>query len=76
MIIKKTKKLLFTGVISLIILGCGSSPEYTSAKLYIKNTTVQSMYVTTNASLPDRVENFAKTIICLLYTSPSPRDRG
>ena len=37
MIIKKTKKLLFTGVISLIILGCGSSPEYTSAKLYIKN---------------------------------------
>ena len=35
------------------------------AKLYIKNTTVQSMYVTTNASLPDRVENFAKTIIDL-----------
>ena len=35
------------------------------AKLYIKNTTVQSIYVTTNASLPDRVENFAKTIIDL-----------
>ena len=33
------------------------------AKLYIKNTTVQSMYVTTNASLPDRVESFAKNII-------------
>jgi len=32
------------------------------AKKYIKNTTVQSMYITTNASLPDRVENFARTI--------------
>ena len=32
------------------------------AKLYIKNTTVQSIYVTTNASLPDRVESFAKEI--------------
>ena len=30
-------------------------------KLYIKNTSVQSMYITTNASLPDRVEDFAKT---------------
>ena len=28
----------------------------------MKNTTIQSIYVTTNASLPDRVENFAKTI--------------
>lgn len=33
------------------------------AKLYIKNTTIQSIYITTNASLPDRVEDFAKTII-------------
>ena len=33
------------------------------AKLYIKNTNIQSIYVTTNASLPDRVENFARTII-------------
>ena len=33
------------------------------AKLYIKNTTIQSIYVTTNASLPDRIENFAKNII-------------
>ena len=32
------------------------------AKLYVKNTTVQSIYVTTNASLPERIENFAKTI--------------
>ena len=32
------------------------------AKLYIKNTTIQSIYVTTNASLPDRVADFAKTI--------------
>tara|TARA_B100000029_G_scaffold223166_1_gene221100 strand:- start:1744 stop:2847 length:1104 start_codon:yes stop_codon:yes gene_type:complete len=32
------------------------------AKLYIQNTTVQSIYVTTNASLPDRVEEFAKEI--------------
>ena len=35
------------------------------AKLYIKNTNIQSIYVTTNASLPDRVENFAKAIIYL-----------
>ena len=35
------------------------------AKLYIKNTSIQSIYVTTNASLPDRVEDFAKTIIHL-----------
>jgi MoaA/NifB/PqqE/SkfB family radical SAM enzyme len=33
------------------------------AKLYLKNTTVQSIYITTNASLPDRVENLANTII-------------
>ena len=32
------------------------------AKLYIKNTNIQSIYVTTNASLPNRVEDFAKTI--------------
>ena len=32
------------------------------AKIYLKNTKIQSMYITTNASLPDRIENFAKTI--------------
>ena len=32
------------------------------AKLYITNTTVQSIYITTNGSLPDRVVNFAKEI--------------
>ena len=32
------------------------------AKLYIRNSTVQSIYVTTNASLPDRVENFVKEV--------------
>ena len=32
------------------------------AKLYLKNTTVQSIYITTNASLPDRIETFAKNI--------------
>jgi radical SAM protein with 4Fe4S-binding SPASM domain len=33
------------------------------AKLYLDNTPVQSIYITTNGSLPDRVENFAKEII-------------
>jgi MoaA/NifB/PqqE/SkfB family radical SAM enzyme len=33
------------------------------AKLYIKNTTIQSIYITTNASLPERVESFAESII-------------
>lgn len=32
------------------------------AKLYIKNTTIQSIYITTNGSLPDRIINFAKEI--------------
>ena len=32
------------------------------AKLYIKNSTIQSICVTTNASLPDRIENFIKEI--------------
>ncbi len=32
------------------------------AKLYIMNSTVQSIYITTNASLPDRVEEFATEI--------------
>ena len=32
------------------------------ANLYIKNSTIQSIYVTTNASLPDRIENFIKEI--------------
>ena len=32
------------------------------AKLYIDNTTIQSIYVTTNASLPDRIANFAEVI--------------
>ena len=32
------------------------------AKLYIQNSTIQSIYVTTNASLPERVEAFAKEI--------------
>ena len=35
------------------------------AKLYIKNTTIQSIYITTNASLPDRIENFVKEIASL-----------
>ena len=35
------------------------------AKLYIKNTTIQSIYITTNASLPDRIENFVKEITSL-----------
>ena len=32
------------------------------AKLYINNTNIQSIYITTNASLPDRIEDFTKTI--------------
>ena len=32
------------------------------AKLYILNSTIQSMYITTNASLPDRIENFVNQI--------------
>ena len=32
------------------------------AKKYLTNSTVQSIYVTTNASLPDRVKNFAEEI--------------
>jgi radical SAM protein with 4Fe4S-binding SPASM domain len=32
------------------------------AKCYIVNSTVQSIYITTNGSLPDRIEKFAKEI--------------
>jgi len=32
------------------------------AKLYIQNTTIQSIFITTNGSLPDRVESFVKEI--------------
>ena len=32
------------------------------AKLYIKNTSIQSIYVTTNGSLPDRIKLFAEEI--------------
>ena len=32
------------------------------AKKYLVNTTIQSIYVTTNASLPDRIKNFAKEV--------------
>ena len=32
------------------------------AKKYLTNSTVQSIYVTTNASLPDRIKNFAEEI--------------
>ena len=32
------------------------------AKLYIRNTTIQSIYITTNGSLPDRVKNFVEEI--------------
>ena len=32
------------------------------AKLYIKNSTIQSIYITTNGSLPKRVESFAREI--------------
>ena len=32
------------------------------AKLYIRNTTIQSIYITTNASLPDRIDKFVDEI--------------
>jgi radical SAM protein with 4Fe4S-binding SPASM domain len=32
------------------------------AELYIQNTSIQSIYITTNASLPDRIEKFANNI--------------
>ena len=32
------------------------------AKLYLKNSTIQSIYVTTNASLPDRIKLFAEEL--------------
>ena len=32
------------------------------AKKYLVNTTIQSIYVTTNASLPDRVKNLQKRL--------------
>ena len=32
------------------------------AKKYLTNSTIQSIYITTNASLPDRIKNFAEEI--------------
>ena len=32
------------------------------AKAYLKNSTIQSIYITTNASLPERIKNFAEEI--------------
>jgi len=32
------------------------------AKAYLENSTIQSIYITTNASLPDRIEKFAEEI--------------
>jgi radical SAM protein with 4Fe4S-binding SPASM domain len=32
------------------------------AKAYLKNSTIQSIYITTNASLPDRVKQFAEEV--------------
>ena len=32
------------------------------AKKYLLNTTIQSIYITTNASLPDRIKKFAEEI--------------
>ena len=32
------------------------------AELYIKNTSIESIYITTNASLPERIEKFARNI--------------
>ena len=32
------------------------------AELYIENTSIQSIYITTNASLPERIEKFANNI--------------
>ena len=32
------------------------------AKMYLTNTTIQSIYITTNASLPDRIKKFAEEI--------------
>lgn len=32
------------------------------AKAYLKNSTIQSIYITTNGSLPDRIDNFTKEI--------------
>ena len=32
------------------------------AKKYITNSTIQSLYITTNASLPDRIKNFAEQV--------------
>jgi len=32
------------------------------AKAYLKNSTIQSIYITTNASLPERIKEFAKEI--------------
>ena len=39
------------------------------AKIYLKNTVIQSMYITTNAGLPDRIENFAKIIFYFDFIS-------
>ncbi|GIS73224.1 MAG: hypothetical protein CM1200mP10_28010 [Candidatus Neomarinimicrobiota bacterium] len=36
MIIKIHKQLLLTSLISLMVWGCGSSPEYTTAKMRIE----------------------------------------
>ena len=32
------------------------------AKAYLRNSTIQSIYITTNASLPDRIKNFTEEI--------------
>ena len=39
------------------------------AELYIKNTTIQSIYITTNGSLPERIESFAINISKNIQTS-------
>ena len=40
-----------------------------SMKLAVEEADIRSIH-------PDKMEEFAEYLVCLLYTSPSPRDRS
>ena len=62
--------MLAATIIALILQGCGSS---------ILNTPITPGYSTVNGTVSDINRNViigARVWVCLLYTSPSPRDRS
>ena len=71
------KRLVFGICVAFVLLGAFVGVSVASARtIYVPDNYAKIQWAVDNASAGDTITVRDGTYTCLLYTSPSPRDRG